>query len=92
MNQILQTLTDRRKKLGITQTDMARESGVSLSMIAKLESGHRNNPTLRIIQLIEATLDRLEGAKAARGNVSAGGAGDLSAEANAPAAAARSAA
>ena len=48
-----------RKKLGMTQTELANRSGVSQSLIAKVESG-RIDPTYTKTQKIFAALSELE--------------------------------
>ena len=48
-----------RKKIGLTQTELANRSGVSQSLIAKIESG-RIDPTYTKTQKIFAALDDLE--------------------------------
>jgi len=48
-----------RKKLGLTQTELANRSGVSQSLIAKIESG-RIDPTYSKAQKIFAALSDLE--------------------------------
>ncbi|MCS7144774.1 MAG: CBS domain-containing protein [Archaeoglobaceae archaeon] len=49
----------RRKRLGITQKELAEFVGVSQSLIAKLESGNLD-PKLSLIKRILKTLDELE--------------------------------
>jgi len=49
----------RRRKLGITQIQLAKEANVSQSLIAKLESG-KINPSYSVVVSIEEALDRLE--------------------------------
>ena len=48
-----------RKKLGMTQTELANRSGVSQSLIAKIESG-RIDPTYTKTKKIFAALSELE--------------------------------
>lgn len=59
-----ETVRERRKALGLTQKQLGDESGVSFSLIAKLEPGIRSNPTKRIVDKLEAALGRLEQARA----------------------------
>lgn len=47
-----------RKRLGLTQTEFARESGVSQSLIAKIEAGKLDPTYSKVKQIFEA-LDRL---------------------------------
>ena len=42
-----QRIGDLREKAGLTQAELARRTGVSQPMIAKLESGRADNLTLR---------------------------------------------
>lgn len=41
-----------RKAKGITQRDLATETGLSFSMISKLESGEQSNPSLETVKKI----------------------------------------
>jgi predicted transcriptional regulator len=47
-----------RLTLGLTQADLARESGTSQSLVAKLEKG-RLNPSYEVVRRITEALDRL---------------------------------
>lgn len=47
----------RRRKLGFTQTKLAKESGISQSLIAKLERG-LINPSYATVQALDATLSQ----------------------------------
>lgn len=47
-----------RKQLGLTQTEFAKEAGVSQSLVAKIEAG-KIDPTYSKVQQIFDTLDRL---------------------------------
>jgi len=55
----LNEIRARRKKLNLTQHALAREAGVSQSMIAKLESG-RLDPSYNSVRSIFAALEKLE--------------------------------
>lgn len=55
----LEEIKKIRKKLGLTQTELANRSGVSQSLIAKIESG-RIDPTYSKTQKIFAALSDLE--------------------------------
>ena len=55
----LEEIKKIRKKLGITQTDLANRAGVSQSLIAKIESG-RIDPTYTKTKKIFAALSELE--------------------------------
>lgn len=54
-----------RKQKGLTQKQLAEKAGISFSMISKIESGERNNPSLSILEkiakVIDLTLDDLLG-------------------------------
>lgn len=47
-----------RKKLGLTQTQFARQAGVSQSLIAKIESG-RIDPKYSTVRMLERAIDDL---------------------------------
>ena len=55
----LEEIKKIRKKIGLTQTELANRSGVSQSLIAKIESG-RIDPTYTKTQKIFAALSDLE--------------------------------
>ena len=55
----LEEIKKIRKKLGMTQTELANRAGVSPSLIAKIESG-RIDPTYTKIKKIFAALSELE--------------------------------
>src|SRR3989344_3585870 len=55
----LEEIREIRKKLGMTQTELANRAGVSQSLIAKIESG-RIDPTYTKTQKIFAALSELE--------------------------------
>ena len=59
MSYKLEEIKKIRKKLGMTQTELANRSGVSQSLIAKIESG-RIDPTYTKTQKIFAALSDLE--------------------------------
>lgn len=46
-----------RKKRNISQRTLASESGVSYSMVSKLESGEQKNPSLETLEKIAKALD-----------------------------------
>ena len=58
----LKDLRDIRKRFGITQIDLARKSGVSQSLIAKIESG-RLDPTYTKANKILSALEALTSGK-----------------------------
>jgi predicted transcriptional regulator len=55
----LEIIPDRRRKLGLTQSQLAELAGVSQSYIAKLEAGNIEPSYVKVKALFEA-LDRLE--------------------------------
>ncbi|MBS3101752.1 helix-turn-helix domain-containing protein [Candidatus Woesearchaeota archaeon] len=55
----LEEIRKIRKKLGMTQTELANRAGVSQSLIAKIESG-RIDPTYTKTKKIFAALSELE--------------------------------
>jgi predicted transcriptional regulator len=55
----LEIIPDRRRKLGLTQNQLADLAGVSQSYIAKLEAGKIEPSYLKVKAILEA-LDRLE--------------------------------
>jgi len=55
----LEIIPERRKKLGLTQSQLAELAGVSQSYIAKLEAGNIEPSYVKVKALFEA-LDRLE--------------------------------
>jgi len=55
----IKEISMRRRKLGITQVQLAEESEVSQSLIAKLESG-KINPSYSVVVSIADALDRLD--------------------------------
>jgi transcriptional regulator with XRE-family HTH domain len=46
-----------RKAKGLTQKQLASQAGISFSMLSKIESGERDNPSLETLQKIVAVLD-----------------------------------
>ncbi|MBE1874802.1 helix-turn-helix domain-containing protein [Myceligenerans pegani] len=49
-------LREVRKRRGLTQRELARESGISLSLIRKLEQGERRDARLETVRRLAATL------------------------------------
>jgi predicted transcriptional regulator len=54
----IEQLKHIRKQLGLTQTEFAKEAGVSQSLVAKIEAGNIDPTYSRVKQIFEA-LDRL---------------------------------
>ncbi|HEX9261135.1 MAG TPA: CBS domain-containing protein [Candidatus Bathyarchaeia archaeon] len=55
----LEEITQKRRRLGLKQTELAKLAGVSQSLIAKLESG-RIDPSYNKVKAIFDALERLE--------------------------------
>ena len=51
-------IADARKAKGWTQEQLARESGVSRTLIALLESGSKKNTTASTLKKLSTALDR----------------------------------
>ena len=47
----------RRKKLGLSQEELAKNAGITYSTLIKLESGANNNPTVKTLQQIAKALN-----------------------------------
>lgn len=54
---IRENLKSFRKKKKLTQRELATNSGVSYSMVSKLESGEQTNPSLDTLELLADALD-----------------------------------
>lgn len=52
MNSIATFVKDRRKKLGLTQTDLAEKSGVGLRFVRELEQGKQTLRLDKVNQLL----------------------------------------
>lgn len=51
------SLKEQRRKLGLTQTELAMKSGVSRPMLSKIESGNRN-ATLETLMRVAHAMDK----------------------------------
>lgn len=60
MHPILEDFLNRRRALGISQAELAEQSGVSISLISKIEAGFHSNPTLDIMEKLGTALTKLE--------------------------------
>ena len=49
-----------RKAKGLTQKELAKQAGVSFSMVSKIESGERNNPSLEILEKIGNVIEETD--------------------------------
>ena len=56
-NNIGDNIKKFRAKLGLTQDDLARKSGVKYTTLSKIESGVVTKPTVHIIAKIAKSLD-----------------------------------
>ena len=54
--QLALRITNRRKILGLTQTELAKHAGTSQTAVARLEAG-QGNPTVDFIQRVCTALD-----------------------------------
>ena len=63
----LETIAIRRRRLGLTQSQLAKQAGVSQSYIAKLEAKKIEPSYTRVMAIFEA-LQRLERSREARSN------------------------
>lgn len=55
LQELIQTIKDRRDVLGITQADLAELAGISLRTLTKLEAG-KGNPTMETLMKIADVL------------------------------------
>ena len=51
-----------RKEVGITQRELAKQSGISYSYLTKLEAGEQTNPTYEVLEALGKVLGRPLGA------------------------------
>lgn len=55
--QVIYSLKEQRKKIGLTQEELAKKSGVSRPMLSKIESGNRN-ATLETLMRVAHAMDK----------------------------------
>lgn len=60
MNQLVVNIVERFKRLGVTQTELAREAGMSGPLVSMLLSGRRPNPTIGTLDRLGAAIERIE--------------------------------
>ena len=64
---LAQTIKELRKKLKISQEELARQAGITYSTLIKIESGANDNPTIKtmkkIADVLNVSLDELAGRK-----------------------------
>jgi DNA-binding XRE family transcriptional regulator len=49
-----------RRRLGLTQADLARRAGIRVETLNRIEQGHRRSPTIRTIEKIDRALKEAE--------------------------------
>lgn len=51
-----QVISKTRNKLGLSQSDLSRLTGIRVDMLSRLENGRQMNPTLRTLELLAHAL------------------------------------
>ena len=51
-----QVISKTRNKLGLSQSDLSRITGIRVDMLSRLENGKQMNPTLRTLELLAHAL------------------------------------
>lgn len=51
-----QVISKTRNKLGLSQSDLSRLTGIRVDMLSRLENGKQVNPTLRTLELLAHAL------------------------------------
>lgn len=51
-----QIISKTRNKLGLSQSDLSRLTGIRVDMLSRLENGKQVNPTLRTLELLAHAL------------------------------------
>lgn len=51
-----QVISKTRYKLGLSQSDLSRLTGIRVDMLSRLENGRQMNPTLRTLELLAHAL------------------------------------
>jgi transcriptional regulator with XRE-family HTH domain len=51
-----QNISKTRNKLGLSQSDLSRLTGIRVDMLSRLENGRQMNPTLRTLELLAHAL------------------------------------
>jgi transcriptional regulator with XRE-family HTH domain len=51
-----QNISKNRNKLGLSQSDLSRLTGIRVDMLSRLENGRQMNPTLRTLELLAHAL------------------------------------
>ena len=50
-------ISKNRQKLGLSQNDLSRLTGIRPDMLSRLENGKQLNPTLRTLELLAKALE-----------------------------------
>ena len=51
-----QIISKTRSKLGLSQSDLSKLTGIRVDMLSRLENGRQMNPTLRTLELLAHAL------------------------------------
>ena len=51
-----QVISKTRNKLGLSQSDLSKITGIRVDMLSRLENGKQINPTLRTLELLAHAL------------------------------------
>ena len=51
-----QIISKTRNKLGLSQSDLSKITGIRVDMLSRLENGKQVNPTLRTLELLAHAL------------------------------------
>lgn len=51
-----QVISKTRNKLGLSQSDLSKLTGIRVDMLSRLENGRQMNPTLRTLELLAHAL------------------------------------
>ncbi len=47
----------KRRKLGLSQNDLSKITGIRVDMLSRIENGKQLNPTLRTLELLAKALE-----------------------------------
>ena len=47
----------KRQKLGLSQSDLSKLTGIRVDMLSRIENGKQLNPTLRTLELLAKALE-----------------------------------
>ena len=51
-----QIISKTRSKLGLSQSDLSKLTGIRVDMLSRIENGKQRNPTLRTMELLARAL------------------------------------